>query len=96
MRAHIEGDIYIIGALGYDIAKRVMRDVKDPRTKIVENKEVFEVEKHYVTLSGAINGLLHHKISSLSNDKELELNELAALIKDHKEFIEKQLGGIKA
>lgn len=92
MRTHIENDIYISGSLGYNIERRVMRDVKDKETKeVTHQEEFFDTEKHYVTLGGAINGLLHHKVTSLSDKTVLELRELAALIKDHKDFIESQI-----
>jgi hypothetical protein len=96
MRTHIYGDIFISGGLGYNIEKKVVRNVKDKKTGVVSQQEFFDIEKHYVTLGGAINGLLHHKISSIPDEQVLELQELVALVENHKQFIESKLGGIKA
>lgn len=94
MRVHIEKDIYITGSLGYTIDKKVTRNIKEKGSDVPVEKEVFETVPcgNFPTLAGAISGLLHHKVVSISNDTVLRLTELAAIIKDHKEFIESKIG----
>jgi hypothetical protein len=95
MRVHIIGDIFIHSTgLGYNIEKRFMQDVKDKETKqVTRQEEKFDPEKHYVTLTGAINGLMNHYVQSITDDVQLELDELIKIMQDHKKFIESKLGG---
>lgn len=96
MRTHIENDIYIHGTLGYTIEKRVMRNVKDKSTGVVTSEEFFEVCGNYASLAGAVRGLLHHKVLSISDETMLNLTGLSELVQTHIDFIESKLGGIKA
>lgn len=94
MIVHIKDDIFIKSTgLGYDIARKTQRNVKDKETKEVTQEDYYDPEKHYTTLTGAINGLQDHYVQKLPDSIIFELNELIKLIGEHKKFIESKLGG---
>lgn len=95
MRVHIENNIFIHGTLGYTIEKRGMRNVKDKKTGVVTPEEFFDICGNYASLAGAVRGLLHHKIVSISDETSMNLLELSKVIQNHIDFIECKLGGIK-
>lgn len=97
MRTHIEKDIFISstpGGLGFTIDKLVTFNVYEKGTKnLIGQEEKFDTVSggNFTTLSGAVKGLLHHKVVNLSNDTILSLNELSELIRDYKKYVESKL-----
>lgn len=94
MIVNIKDDIFIkSNGLGYDICKKSVRDVKDKESGEVTQEDYYVPEKHYTSLTGAVNGLMNHYVQKLPDTIILELNELTALIQKHREYIESKLGG---